>query len=277
VLSSRRRSVRAGSARTVAGMLHTSNASTTTTRLRSWTDSQFSFHYARSNLKGEKHGATQSQPALPGRAYGISERLRRTGGARPPRNRSDENTHDSGPPALAHDVLVAVMPSRRKSLRMRGLPGGLRECKLLSSSIGHGSAVPGLLVERTAWTFGLVCLVTCGALYIDGTAGARHERDCFALLQAAALQQPPPPDLSLRDVDPEDVPVLDATRTRSLTLVTCYPFYYVGPAPQRYIVRAVRADTAAPVSAAGEQVSGVRRAADRQSAVCSRSSLKKRA
>ena len=46
-------------------------------------------------------------------------------------------------------------------------------------------------------------------------------------------------------VDPEDVSVLDPTPTRSLTLVTCYPFYYVGPAPQRYIVRAVRADTAA--------------------------------
>jgi sortase A len=203
----------------------------------------------------------------------------------------------------------------------------------------------GLLVERTAWTFGMVCLVTYGALYIDGAAGARHELDRFALLQAAALQQTPAPDLSLwaperiiawrralsepappplavlripkigltvpvlrgtddvtlnravghidatalpgtdgnsglaghRDgffrglkdigpedvieletlrgkevyrveriwvVDPEDVSVLDATRTQSLTLVTCYPFYHVGPAPQRYIVRAVRTDLA---------------------------------
>lgn len=43
-------------------------------------------------------------------------------------------------------------------------------------------------------------------------------------------------------VDPADVSVLDPTPVRSLTLVTCYPFYYVGPAPQRYIVRAVRAE-----------------------------------
>ena len=50
-------------------------------------------------------------------------------------------------------------------------------------------------------------------------------------------------------VDPEDVSVLDPTPARSLTLVTCYPFYHVGPAPQRYIVRAARADTAAAVSA----------------------------
>jgi sortase A len=43
-------------------------------------------------------------------------------------------------------------------------------------------------------------------------------------------------------VDPEDVSVLDPTPTRALTLVSCYPFYHVGPAPQRYIVRAVRAE-----------------------------------
>ncbi len=41
-------------------------------------------------------------------------------------------------------------------------------------------------------------------------------------------------------VDPEDVSVLDPTPTRALTLVTCYPFYFVGPAPKRFIVRAVR-------------------------------------
>lgn len=202
----------------------------------------------------------------------------------------------------------------------------------------------GVLVERTAWMFGTLCLVTWGALYIDGAAGARHDVERFALLQAAALQQPAAPDLSLWDperisawrqalrepappplavlripkirlevpvlrgtdeftlnravghiddtalpgtdgnsgiaghrdgffrglkdigpddaieletlrgkevyrvertwvVSPEDVSVLDPTPTRSLTLVTCYPFYHVGPAPQRYIVRAVRADT----------------------------------
>jgi sortase A len=40
-------------------------------------------------------------------------------------------------------------------------------------------------------------------------------------------------------VEPEDVAVLDPTPVRSLTLVTCYPFYFVGSAPQRFIVRAV--------------------------------------
>ena len=41
-------------------------------------------------------------------------------------------------------------------------------------------------------------------------------------------------------VEPEDVSVLDPTPAESLTLVTCYPFYFIGSAPQRFIVRAVR-------------------------------------
>ena len=44
-------------------------------------------------------------------------------------------------------------------------------------------------------------------------------------------------------VHPDDVSVLDPTTTPSLTLVTCYPFYFVGSAPERYIVRAVRGET----------------------------------
>ena len=209
-----------------------------------------------------------------------------------------------------------------------------------------GDRWTGPWAERTAWAIGVVCLAAWGALYIDGIAGARHELERFAVLQAAAPSQASSPDVSLWDpehvsawrralnepappplavlripkirlevpvlrgtddfslnravghiddtalpgtdgnagiaghrdgffrglkdigaddvieletlrgkevyrvertwvVDPDDVSVLDATATRSLTLVTCYPFYYVGPAPQRYIVRAVRADMTA--------------------------------
>ena len=39
-------------------------------------------------------------------------------------------------------------------------------------------------------------------------------------------------------VEPEDVWVLDPTERPALTLVTCYPFTYIGSAPQRFIVRA---------------------------------------
>jgi sortase A len=41
-------------------------------------------------------------------------------------------------------------------------------------------------------------------------------------------------------VQPEDIAVLDHSDDAILTLVTCYPFYFVGPAPKRFIVRAHR-------------------------------------
>ena len=41
-------------------------------------------------------------------------------------------------------------------------------------------------------------------------------------------------------VRPSDVTVLNSDGHEVLTLVTCYPFYFVGPAPDRFIVRAER-------------------------------------
>jgi sortase A len=43
---------------------------------------------------------------------------------------------------------------------------------------------------------------------------------------------------SIEIVDPADVWVLAPTENKTITLVTCYPFYYVGHAPKRYIVKA---------------------------------------
>jgi sortase A len=44
---------------------------------------------------------------------------------------------------------------------------------------------------------------------------------------------------------PEDTHVLEDSGVPELTLVTCYPFYYVGSAPKRFIVRAEQVDEAA--------------------------------
>ena len=52
-------------------------------------------------------------------------------------------------------------------------------------------------------------------------------------------------------VDPSDVWVLDRTESPSLTLVTCYPFYFIGSAPKRFIVRAAREDVPESVSQPG--------------------------
>lgn len=50
-------------------------------------------------------------------------------------------------------------------------------------------------------------------------------------------------------VAPDDTSVLDETARPTLTLVTCYPFYFVGAAPKRFIVHAEQ-------SRAGTAVSG---------------------
>ncbi len=49
----------------------------------------------------------------------------------------------------------------------------------------------------------------------------------------------------LRIVSPQDVQVLESTPVPTLTLVTCFPFYFAGSAPQRYVVRAVLANASA--------------------------------
>ena len=148
---------------------------------------------------------------------------------------------------------VAVLRIPRIRLEVPVLPGS--DNFVLNRAVGHieGTVLPGT----------------------DGNSGIAGHRDGFF----RGLKDIGPGDAieveTLRGkkevyrveriwvVDPEDVSVLDPTSTRSLTLVTCYPFYHVGPAPQRYIVRAVRADSVAAVHRGAQQVSGIRRDADR--------------
>jgi sortase A len=39
---------------------------------------------------------------------------------------------------------------------------------------------------------------------------------------------------------PDDLSVLDSGARPALTLITCYPFHYIGPAPRRFVVEASR-------------------------------------
>lgn len=64
--------------------------------------------------------------------------------------------------------------------------------------------------------------------------------------------------VELAVVSPHEIDVLASTDVPSVTLVTCYPFYFIGAAPQRYIVRAELYD--APdhrPGAAVEEASGI--------------------
>ncbi len=51
---------------------------------------------------------------------------------------------------------------------------------------------------------------------------------------------------SKRVVDPEDVSVAKQTDDSRLTLITCYPTYYIGPAPQRLVVVSKLVDSGSP-------------------------------
>lgn len=49
-------------------------------------------------------------------------------------------------------------------------------------------------------------------------------------------------------VDPSEISVISPTTQPVLTLVTCYPFYFVGAAPDRFVVRANFVDDRRPAS-----------------------------
>ncbi|MGE5235984.1 MAG: class D sortase [Acidobacteriota bacterium] len=60
-----------------------------------------------------------------------------------------------------------------------------------------------------------------------------------------------------RVVSPDDLDVIRPTPEPTLTLLTCYPFAYIGPAPERFVVHAVlthAADESSPDAAARTQV-----------------------
>jgi LPXTG-site transpeptidase (sortase) family protein len=56
---------------------------------------------------------------------------------------------------------------------------------------------------------------------------------------------------SLAVVSPNSTDILNASPGTGLNLITCFPFYYVGPAPKRFIVHAVEVND--PAGAAGHR------------------------
>jgi sortase A len=60
-------------------------------------------------------------------------------------------------------------------------------------------------------------------------------------------------------VEPTSVEVLRSRHTPSLTLVTCYPFYFVGDAPKRYIVHAsLKSSISTTTAEAAEHTQGMK-------------------
>jgi sortase A len=101
----------------------------------------------------------------------------------------------------------------------------------LALSVGHipGTAVPGGV--------GNVALAGHRDTFFRGLRNIRNRDDILLTTSSGTKIYEVE---STRVVLPEDVYVLNDIGRPLLTLVTCYPFYYVGPAPKRFIVQAHR-------------------------------------
>lgn len=142
-----------------------------------------------------------------------------------------------------------------------------------------GLAVP-VYVEDTARNMNRGAVVVSGTA-LPGAAGntaiAAHRDGYFRVLKDVAVG-----DLvilqtfsgarkyriaSLKVVKPTDISVLSQTSTPVVTLVTCYPFYFVGTAPRRFIVQAIALKKSSPeerTSPADTPASAIRKKINRQ-------------
>jgi len=124
---------------------------------------------------------------------------------------------------------IAVLRIPKIRLEVAVLPG--TDDRTLDRGVGHieDTAQPGtdgnlgIAGHRDSFFRGLKDIAPGDAIELDTIQGT----DTYRVERAWV-------------VSPQEVSVLDPTPTRAITLVTCYPFYFVGSAPERFIVRAVR-------------------------------------
>jgi len=139
------------------------------------------------------------------------------------------NKATPGPPAVATTGLIGRINIQRLGLSVIVVEG--ISSKVLRRAAGHipGTALPGQ----------------------PGNVGISAHRDTFfrplrnikqndVITFTTMLGEYRYRVMSTRIVGPNDVAVLEPSGHEMLTLVTCYPFYFVGSAPDRFIVRAER-------------------------------------
>lgn len=117
--------------------------------------------------------------------------------------------------------------------------------------------IPSVGIEVPVYRGTSDAVLNRGAGWIEGTAKidalgnigiAAHRDSYFRALKdikaGAALELQTPTEVrkyrvaSTQIVTPDTTSVLEETEHDAVTLVTCYPFYFVGHAPKRFIVRA---------------------------------------
>lgn len=143
------------------------------------------------------------------------------------------------PPAriIHHGQLLCVLQVPRLGLTVPVVEGADAEALLLGAGHVVHTAFPG---------------------HHGNTGIAAHRDTCFRPLRFIK----PGDDIVITSPDgiydyvvsgteivlPTDGRVLHHTKTRDLTLITCFPFFYVGSAPKRFIVHAIEPDSSAPAA-----------------------------
>jgi len=141
-------------------------------------------------------------------------------------------------PEIPHGGLVGRMEIPRLHLSAVIFEG--TDEPVLSEGVGHldGSALPGqygnvvLAGHRDSFFRALRNIRSGDIVDVTTERGSRSYRV-----------------ETTRIVQPTEVSVLEPTRDPTLTLVTCYPFYFVGHAPKRFIVRGAQIETDQPTEA----------------------------
>src|SRR5579863_9373493 len=145
----------------------------------------------------------------------------------PPPPEVSKETAPLGPPARQSVIGRLEIPRLNLAVMVReGADEGT-----LSRAVGHipGTALPGKI--------GNVGLAGHRDTFFRALRNI-HEDDVIELETTAGTYRYLVK--STRIVTPRDVSVLQASGGETLTLVTCYPFYYVGSAPKRFIVHATQ-------------------------------------
>jgi len=136
-------------------------------------------------------------------------------------------SESKGVPAVAADGLIGRLEIPRLGIAAVVVEGIDRTT--LRRAAGHipGTALPGqagnigVAGHRDTFFRGLKDLRTNDEIHFSTPAGEfSYEVE------------------SLRVVEPSNIGVLAPSHENVLTLVTCYPFFYVGASPKRFIVRA---------------------------------------
>ena len=113
------------------------------------------------------------------------------------------------------DVSVAILQGTKSETLQLGV-GHIQGTPLP----GEGGNV-GIAGHRDSWFRSLKDIQTGDDIQIETPAGLSQYRVDWVQIVA-----------------PGDMGVLASSTEAAVTLVTCYPFYYVGPAPERFVVHA---------------------------------------